>query len=197
LIPVFVELAKKHDNIHLHVHSSFLIYGWKELDEKFEPLYDQIRDHPQMTYHGFSTQEELRERLKECHILAYPNVWKETSCRVLMESMSAGLLCIHPNFGALPDTGGGLTSMYQYLEDSNKHANYFCQYLEHAINVVQQDDVQRYLKFVKSYADNRFQLNKISAQWAHTLADMLNHYPTVASRAIPAKQFIYNTQHQR
>jgi UDP-glucose:(glucosyl)LPS alpha-1,2-glucosyltransferase len=197
LVPVFEELAKVHSNIHLHVHSSFLIYGWKELDEKFEPLYERIRQHPQMTYHGMTTQEELRERLKQCHILAYPNTWKETSCRVLMESMSAGMLCIHPNFGALPDTSGGLTSMYQFLEDPNKHANYFYQYLEHAIGVVQQEDIQKYLRFVKAYADNRFQLNKISAQWTHTLSDMLKHYPTVESRALPARQFVYNTQATR
>jgi len=193
LVPVFEELAKKHSNIHLHVHSSFLIYGWKELDDKYQPLYDVIRKHPQMTYHGFTTQEELRERLTQCHILAYPSTWKETSCRVLMESMSASLLCIHPNFGALPDTSGGLTSMYQFLQDGNKHANYFYQYLDHAIGVVLQEDIQKYLRFVKAYADNRFQLTKIAAQWTHTLEDMLRHYETIESRALPARQFVYKT----
>lgn len=195
LIPVFEELAKKHKNVHLHVHSSFLIYGWKEMDDKFKHVYQKIIDHPQMTYHGMTSQEELRERLKSCHILAYPNVWKETSCRVLMESMSAGLLCIHPNLGALPDTSGGITSMYQYFDDHNKHANLFYQHLEHAVNVVHMDEIQRYLRFVKAYADTRFSLDKIAAQWTHTLNDLKAQYATVESRAIPAieKQFIYRT----
>lgn len=193
LVPVFEELSKTHKNIHLHVHSSFLIYGWTELDDKFEIVYQRIREHPQMTYHGKTTQEELRQALQTYHILAYPNIWKETSCRVLMESMSAGLLCIHPNNGALPDTGGGITSMYQFHDHANKHANLFYQYLEHSISVVQNEDIQRYLRFVKAYADTRFSLDKISKQWEHTMLELKQQYPTVASRAIPGKQFVYKT----
>lgn len=193
LVPVFEELSKSHPNIHLHVHSSFLIYGWKELDDKFATLYDRIRAHPQMIYHGVTSQEDLREAMKSYHILAYPNIWKETSCRVLMEAMSAGMLCIHPNLAALPDTSGGLTSQYQYLEDTNKHANMFYQFLEHAISVVLHEDIQKYLRFVKAYADNRFQLGKVSAQWTHTLEDLLKQYPTAESRAITSRQFVYRT----
>jgi UDP-glucose:(glucosyl)LPS alpha-1,2-glucosyltransferase len=193
LVPVFEELSKTHKNIHLHVHSSFLIYGWKELDEKFEPVYQRIREHPQMTYYGKTSQEDLRQALQTYHVLAYPNIWKETSCRVLMESMSAGLLCVHPNNGALPDTGGGITSMYQFHDHPNKHANLFYQYLEHSIGVVQNEDIQRYLRFVKAYADTRFSLDKISKQWEHIMLELKQQYPTVESRAIPGKQFVYKT----
>jgi glycosyltransferase involved in cell wall biosynthesis len=122
LIPVFEKLAEKYDNIHLDVFSSFKIYGWEDLDKQFNPLYDRIRKHPKMTYHGYADQETLRSRLAESHILAYPNIWKETSCRVLIESMSAGLMCVHPNYGALPETSAGLTSMYQFDENKNQHA---------------------------------------------------------------------------
>jgi glycosyltransferase involved in cell wall biosynthesis len=193
LVPVFEELSKGYTNIRLHVHSSFKIYGWDDLDAKFEPLYERIRQHPQMTYHGNTSQEELRKALENYHILAYPNIWPETSCRVLMESMSAGLLCIHPNFGALPDTSGGITSMYQMFADHNKHANMFYQCLEHAIKVVHQDEIQNYLGFVKAYADNRFQIDKVKLQWESTMRDLLQRYPDKTSRAIPGKQFIYRT----
>lgn len=193
LVPVFEELAKVNPNVHLHVHSSFKIYGWDELDAKFDTLYDRIRAHPQMTYHGVTSQDDLRKALESYHVLAYPNIWPETSCRVLMESMSAGLLCIHPNFGALPDTSGGLTSMYQMYTDHNKHANMFYQFLEHAVRVVHQDEIQHYLRFVKAYADNRFQLEKVKTQWEVTMRDLLTRYPDEASRAITPKQFIYKT----
>jgi len=193
LVPVFEQLAANNPNVHLHVHSSFLIYGWKELDDKFLPLYERIREHPQMTYHGVTSQEDLREALKSYHVLAYPNIWMETSCRVLMESMSAGMLCIHPNLGALPDTSGGLTSMYQYVSDPNRHANMFYQYIEHSVKVVLQEDIQKYLKFVKAYADNRFQLPKVTAQWTHVLQDLAGQYPTEESRAFPQSQFVYRT----
>ena len=193
LYPVFEKLCEKYDNIHLDVFSSFAIYGWDEADEKFEPLYEKFRNHPNMTYHGFADQQVLREHLLNAHILAYPNIWKETSCRVLMESMSAGLMCVHPNLGALPDTSGGLTSMYQFNDDVNKHANVFYNFLDHAIQIVNKPEAQRYLRFVKGYADSRFNIGKISSQWEGMLQDLAEQYPTVESRKIPNKMFVYKT----
>lgn len=193
LIPVFEKLAEKYDNIHLDVFSSFKIYGWEDSDKQFEPLYNRIKQHPKMTYHGYADQETLRNRLAESHILAYPNIWKETSCRVLIESMSAGLMCVHPNYGALPETSAGLTSMYQFDENKNQHASKFYQYLEHAVNVVNNENSQNYLRFIKNYADSRFNLEKISSQWRITLEELHEKYPTVDSRAYPKAQFVYKT----
>lgn len=193
LVPVIEELSKEIPNIHLDVFSSFAIYGWADADKHYEHLYERIRQHPNMTYHGFAPQEKLREALKSAHILAYPNIWPETSCRVLIESMSAGLLCVHPNFAALPDTSGGLTAMYQYNTDYNKHANIFYEYLKHAINVVNTEQIQNYLKFVKAYADTRFNIHKISTQWNEVLQELLKKYPEVESRKIPSALFTYKT----
>lgn len=193
LVPVFNELAKKYDNIHLDVFSSFKIYGWDGADKNYEPLYNRIIEHPQMTYHGYADQQTIRQHLQKAHILAYPSIWKETSCRVLIESMSAGLMCVHPNLAALPDTSGNLTTMYQFNEDVNKHANLFYNYLEHAINNVNKDEAQNYLKFVKAYADARFNIGKISLQWEGMLKDLLEQYPTNESRQIKTEMFSYST----
>jgi hypothetical protein len=108
-----------------------------------------------------------------------------------MESMSAGLMAVHPNLGALADTSGGLTTMYQYHDDINRHANLFYQYLEHAIKEVEKPEAQAYLHFVKAYADTRFNLQKIAGQWEHTMRDLLTLYPTVESRALAEKMFRY------
>jgi glycosyltransferase involved in cell wall biosynthesis len=194
LVSVFEELSKHHDNIHLDVFSSFKIYGWDEADKQFEPLYDRIRNHPKMTYHGFAPQEKLKEHIQKAHILAYPNCWQETACRVLIESMSAGLLCVHPNLAALSDTSGMLTSMYQFNQDRNKHANMFYHHLDHSIKVVNEENIQNYLKFVKVYADRRFDPKMISGQWTMMMENLLEKYPTVDSRKIPSSQmFTYRT----
>ena len=34
------------------------------------------------------------------------------------------MLCIHPNYGALPETGANATIMYDFNEDPQAHANY-------------------------------------------------------------------------
>ncbi|CAB4162962.1 RfaG Glycosyltransferase [uncultured Caudovirales phage] len=194
LVPVFEELAKKYDHIHLNVFSSFKIYGWEEMDKNYEPLYERIRNHPQMTYHGFVEQSVLRSYIQQSHILAYPSIWKETSCRVLIESMSAGLLCVHPNLAALPETSGGLTSMYQFLDNVNDHSSSFYQSLEHAINIANKAETQNYLKYVKAYSDIRFNINKIGTQWEHVMRDLITLYPTQESRKISSTNsnfFVY------
>lgn len=184
-----MSLAKKYHNIHLDVYSSFLIYGWREADDKFQPLYNKIKSHPKMTYHGYVPHSKVTEALKRAHILAYPSIWRETSCRVVMESMSAGLLCVHLNLAALPETSVSLTMMYQYYDDFNKHANVFYQNLDYAISVVNTDQMQNYLKFVKTYADTRFNLDKIAKQWGLLLTLLKNKYPTAESRKIPSRVF--------
>ena len=45
-------------------------------------------------YHGFKSNDKVREALQNAHILAYPSIWEECNSRSLIESMSAGLLCV-------------------------------------------------------------------------------------------------------
>jgi len=193
LVPVFEALANKHKNIHLDVFSSFKIYGWGESDQHFENLYNRIRNHPQMTYHGFAPNEIVREYLLKSHILAYPSIWLECNSRSVIEAMSGKLLCVHPNYGGLVDTSGGLNFMYQGDSNHQIHANVFYQMLDHAITSISSDDVQNYLQMVKLYADSRFAWPKIANQWKDLLEELLNQYPDVSSRRVKSDIFIYNT----
>ena len=123
LVPVFEELCKTHKNIHLDVYSSFAIYGWAQRDEPYVDLFTRIHEHPQMTYHGSVPNEQVLEALDKAHIFLYPNIWKETSCIALIEAIRSGVVCIHPNYGALTETGATATFMYDYTEDMQEHAN--------------------------------------------------------------------------
>lgn len=194
LIAVFEELSKRYDNIELDVFSSFQIYGWPDADKQFEPLYEKCRNHPKINYHGYVPNEVLKEHLKKSHIWALPSTWYETSCRAMLEAMSAGLVCVHPNFGALYETSGALNIMYQGDSDKQTHANLFAPALAHAIEHVLDDDVQSYTKFVKAYVDNRYNWEKIARQWTNMFDQLSGKYPTPESRALPTpaeKQFVY------
>lgn len=193
LVPVFEALQKYFDNIHLHVFSSFEIYGWGERDDQFKELFDKCRNNPSITYHGFQPYEVVREQVSNSHILAYPSIWQETSCRALIEAMSAGLLCVHPNYAALSDTSGGLNLMYHGDENPAKHANIFMRALHSAITQIKENDLNGYLQYVKTYADNRFNLDKIATQWDATLQELLAHYPDESSRKYKENYFVFNT----
>lgn len=194
LVPVFEKLAEKHKNIHLHVFSSFKIYGWEDADKNFEPLYEKIRNHPQMTYHGFQSNEIVRAHVAKSHIFAYPSTWLECNSRSLIEAMSAELLCVHPSWGGLIDTSGGMTFQYQGSTDKNEHASIFYHALEHAISIVKNDSMRNYLVLQKAYADTRFNWKKIADQWEDLLKGLQTRYPTVESRRVPtAPTFVYDT----
>ena len=197
LVPVFESLLKDFPaiNMHLDVFSSFKIYGWDDADKQFEPLYDKIRNHPNMSYNGYVNNEELKSYLKEAHIHAYPCTWQETSCRAMLEAMSAGLQCVHPNYAGLPDSSGSLNLMYQGDSDPNKHAAIFRDALGFALERQKNNPVETetYLKYVKNYTDNRYDIKKIKAQWEHLLFKLHKQYPTIESRKIPSNMFIYRT----
>lgn len=121
--PVIDALSKDYPNIHLDVYSSFAIYGWVQRDEPYVELFTQIHNHPNMTYHGSVPNEQVLEALDRSHIFLYPSIWKETSCIALIEAIKSGCVCIHPNYGALPETAANATIMYNYDEDPTRHAN--------------------------------------------------------------------------
>jgi glycosyltransferase involved in cell wall biosynthesis len=194
LVPVFKFLAAKYPEIHLHVFSSFKLYGWEDADKQFQPLFDEIIEHPQMTYHGVVPNAELKEFLNTAHIFAYPSTWLETSCRSMLESMSAGLVCVHPNFGALPETSGGLNIMYRGdMTDPSHHCNIMVNHLDAAIRLVKNKNHINMINFNKIYVDNRYNLDRIRSQWEVMMDDLLHKYPNVESRGIPKQQFVYRT----
>lgn len=186
LLPVFDKLSEDFPEIHLDVFSSFAIYGWPQKDAEFEPLFDICRKHPKITYHGFQPNEKLRAALNDAHIFSYPSTWAETSCRALVEAMSARLLCVHPNYGALPDTAGGMNLMYQGDTNPQVHMAAFYQALGHGINMVKTHaGLPNHLTAIKSYVDNRFSLALASQNWTNLIKRLVAIYPTEESRKFP------------
>lgn len=140
LYEVFDYLCKnKYPNgeIHLDVFSSFEVYGWKERDEEYKELFDKLKNHPNITYHGTKPHHEVLYHIATYnHIFAYPNTWLETSCLSMMEAMILNTIPVCPDLGALAETTGRNAIMYPFTEVKNDHAGYFVQALDFAIQSV-------------------------------------------------------------
>jgi UDP-glucose:(glucosyl)LPS alpha-1,2-glucosyltransferase len=188
LVPVFMKLCENHDNIHLNVYSSFEIYGWKDRDQQYLELFELINSHSNMTNHGTVSNYEVREALKQSHILAYPSIWPETSCMVLMEGMSAGLLCVHSNLAALYETAANWTQMYQLNEDHSKHAGTFYHMLDSAITNYREPSMQSRLGPMSSYANVFYSWQGRTVQWNSLLRSLIH---SIKDRSIPKESFIY------
>lgn len=174
LVPVFEKLAEEDPNITLHVYSSFNIYGWGERDKQYKPLFDRIEKHDQMMYYGSVDHATIRERLPDMHIFAYPSIWPETSCVSLMEAMSAGLICVHPNFAALPETAANWTAMYPFHEDMQAHANIFAGNLKNAIGTIRErpNETRVHLDSQKNYVDLFYSWELRKHQWEQLLLSL-------------------------
>lgn len=179
LVPVFENLAENNPDIHLHVFSSFKIYGWEQRDKPYEKLFEKINSSDRMTYYGYVPNKELREHLKDMHIFGYPSIWPETSCISLMEAMSAGILCVHPNYGALFETGSNWTAIYDWHENVNEHAGIFHSVLTGAIDAVRvkSPGLQLKLEAQKSHADLHYNWEVRKQHWTNLL-NSLKDMPT-------------------
>jgi hypothetical protein len=105
-----------------------------------------------------------------------------------MEAMSAGLLCVHPNYGALYETAANMTYMYQYDEDPNRHAGVFYHVLDNAINIINREDVRVNLSATSSYARSYYSWDARVPVW-NGLLNAVKDMP----REFPKPTFTYST----
>ena len=179
LVPVVEKLSEVLDvPFHLDVYSSFEAYGWKHRDEPYLDLFERIKDHPNMTYHGYKPNDVIRKALQEAHIFAFPSIWQETSCIAAIEAMSAGCEIVCPNLAALPETTGNLATMYNYTEDVNNHANLFAAYLYQSIKNRFNENTEQKLGFAKQWIDNFYNWDLRAAEWTVTLREILKNGKT-------------------
>ena len=174
LVPAFKAIADRRDNVVLDVYSSFALYGWQQRDEPYKKLFEECENHPQINYHGSIPNDQLRENLQKTHIMAYPSIWMETSCMSLMEAMSAGILCVHSNLGALFETAANLTMMYQYEEDPSVHASKFATMLDIAIEHYWTEKTQSFLQMEKVYADIFYNIDSKMTQWEALIKSLIS-----------------------
>ncbi len=191
LVPVFEKLAEKYDNLELNVFSSFNIYGWPQRDEQYADLFERCNNHTNIIYHGTVPNSTVREALAESHIFAYPSIWVETSCLSLMEAMSSECICIHPNYGALYETAGGMTMMYQWNEDRNNHAHQLYTQLDAAIENKDHVFVRNMINLQRGYANLRYNWERVTSIWTDVLTSLKQQYPSIESRKPQGPLFHY------
>lgn len=172
LIPVCEFLADQRLDFHLDVYSSFGIYGWPDRDVPYQSVFERIKRHPNMTYHGFQPNSVIREALKKAHVYTYPSIWPETSGISVIEAMSAGCNVICPTLAALPETTANFAVQYGWTEDNNKHANMFAGILAMVIKEYRSQFNQERLKFQKAYFDSFYNWDTRARQWKDFLISL-------------------------
>jgi UDP-glucose:(glucosyl)LPS alpha-1,2-glucosyltransferase len=174
LVNVFEKLCEEYDNLELKVHSSYEIYGLKDNQLKYEKmhLYQRLEEHPNIKNIGYVSNDELKKSLASSHIFSYPSTYRETFCLALLEAMSAGLLCVHPNYACLPETASNWTMMYDYHENKEVHEEIFYEHLKKAIDNVNDKKVQRKLKYQSKYVNHFYNWETRTQEWIDLLKSL-------------------------
>jgi len=167
----------KNKNVHLDVYSSTQVYGdqFKNAnDTTYQGLYEQARALKNVTYIGYKPNEYLKKNLKNYHMFVYPNIWEETSCIALIESMAAGLYCITTDYGALFETGSEFVTYLPFEKNYIKLAHTFASVIDAAANMLGEQATKNHLKMQIEFT-NRFyswELRKIL--WNKFLQGVIN-----------------------
>jgi UDP-glucose:(glucosyl)LPS alpha-1,2-glucosyltransferase len=186
LAAVFDEICKHRDDVELDVFSTFALYGeaWAGLDDYFDQTFEMLRGNPRVRCHGPVPNGEVLAALSKAHLFAYPALIREVSCMSLMEAMCAGLVCVHPDYGALAETAAGWTWMYEHLEDQPRHAERFYVELMVAIATLRSGDQRLAARLAaqKAFADEQYGWDRRAPRWESVLRAIVAEQSMAAER---------------
>jgi glycosyltransferase involved in cell wall biosynthesis len=148
------------------LNSMALVQEDFELDifSRFNPneFPDYIPD-PRINFYGFSHKATVRKHYEAAHIHAYPSTYPETFCLSQAEAMSAGLLCVTSDLGALPEVSGGFTTIYPLPTDPIEHAKLFAEQLTQAIQTIKSGSFDPTAQI--EYINNTYSWEAIKQKW--------------------------------
>jgi glycosyltransferase involved in cell wall biosynthesis len=169
LLSIFPQIKSQVPSATLVICSGYDVYKGSspipkdELDQ-FNAMIDKFLDIDGVIVRGNVTQDELAYEMSRSSILAYPNIFAETSCITVLEAKAAGLVTVSSNLGALPETVGkaGILidknpSSQDYLNDFTNECIrllnddlYWQSYSKNALNEVQEQSWDQVAKNVIS-----------------------------------------------
>jgi UDP-glucose:(glucosyl)LPS alpha-1,2-glucosyltransferase len=172
---VFDVLSREYSNIQFDVFSSFEIYGWKQRDAMYKPLFDELEAHPKINYHGSKDNQTVLDHLEQSHIFLYPSTWKETSCIAMIEAIKSSCMVIHPNYGALNETSEDNSMSYEFAEDANVHASRTFQLTKSILEI--ENENAGYINKCANNGIHALTKNSISSfttKWTNLLERLIN-----------------------
>ena len=181
----FKRLSPRNPNVVLYVFSDFSVLG--NLKDKRNKLlsnfHDEVRGHPKVIFNsdecGYLGMTKRVAVFEKCHIYLFPNTLPYASHTPLLECMSAEMMCIHSSYASLPEISLGLTSMYGFSEDINRHVNKFYLELDNAVQLYNRQGPRRNiaLKLAKDkvFVDQMYSWEKRELQWNEFLLNLLTN----------------------
>jgi glycosyltransferase involved in cell wall biosynthesis len=160
LIKAIDILNKTRDDFEVDIYSSTKIYGsaFEESEkDRFDALFNKCKNTPNVNYHGYTFNGEIRKAVEKAHIYTYPSIFEETSCLAVIEAMSAGCHVVTTNYGALPETCGEFATMIEFDSSGQNLIERYAETLNSVIDNYRdnlyKDDLEMQIKYYnKNYS---------------------------------------------
>jgi glycosyltransferase involved in cell wall biosynthesis len=171
LLTAFPAIRAAVPGCRLRVYSSMGVYQVPEASDDYRVLYELARALPGSEYLGSLAQTALAEALAEADILAYPNVFAETSCISVMEAMAAGCLVVSSKLGALPETTAGFGFLMDPSNELVRMARDFATLLVAVIHRAREepDQFEDRLRRQRSHARAAYDWATRAEEWEQAL----------------------------
>jgi glycosyltransferase involved in cell wall biosynthesis len=163
------------DDVELDIYSSTIIYGsqFNEQNEKiFKPLFQRAENMKNVNYHGYASNEDIREALLQAHIFAYPCTFEETSCMSAIEAGMSGLNMVTTNLGALYETVNSWGRLVGYEANKSNLAKKFAFALNRAIDEYWSDETQIRLLEQHTYYKKFYSWDTRINEWKNFLSQV-------------------------
>jgi glycosyltransferase involved in cell wall biosynthesis len=156
------------DDVELDVYSSTIIYGtdfYNNANDNFKHLFEQAKSMKNVNYKGYGTNDEIRKAMQEAHILAYPSIFEETSCLVMIEAGAAGCDMVTTNLGALYETGSEYAKMISMGSSREELVSKYTKHLNEAIDNYWNKSNQEMLKWQSDFYNKFYSWERRAKEW--------------------------------
>ncbi|MFN5516438.1 MAG: glycosyltransferase [Cyanobacteriota bacterium] len=174
LIDIFPRIRQAHPEIRLKIFSSMQVYQTPSQDDEaqYGLMYNYFRNMEGVDYIGSVPQSQLAEELKSISILAYPNIFAETSCIAVMEAMSSGCYIITSALGALPETTAGYGRLISLENGIEAYKSNFVIMVNEVIDEIKLNAMNRmeeHLKTQVAFCNQEYTWENRANQWLQFL----------------------------
>lgn len=169
--------ALNRDDIELDVYSSTAVYGsgyQNYAGNTYEHMFERARTMKNVNYKGYATNDEVRKAMQDSHILAYPSIFEETSCLVMIEAGAAGCDMVTTNLGALYETGSEYAKMIPIQATKEDLAIKYSKALNSAIDNYWDKNNQNMLKEQSEFYNKYYSWEKRSKEWNELFERLLD-----------------------
>jgi glycosyltransferase involved in cell wall biosynthesis len=138
-------------------------------DEKnYGFLYERCRQTPGIEYVGSIPQPLLAREMRGVSMLAYPNVFPETSCIAALEAMASGCRIVTSKLGALPETTAGFAKLISAEQDE---VSYLREFVAETVAALQgmpsaEEELRRQVDYIRQNATWDLRARQWS-EWLH------------------------------